>query len=391
MPIAEGTDAPLERRPARRGAAARAVPSLHLVGSGQPPCGIGDFSALLLAALRRLEPGAHACLVIEPGAVRPGALWRALSGAEVVVANFPVVAWKRALVAPLAAFAMAALRGRGRIAILHEWSSMHRLRRLVLRPVLALSNPIVMLSPQIRSELAADPIVGRLARRGVLVPLPPNLAQPATIAASPMRERLRAARREGRLVLGHFGSIYPGKQPEAVLAIAAALKARGENPLLVFIGSFIKATDGIEALFDARVAALGLADNVVVTGYVASPEVLFGLFEPVDAFVYVLPEGLTARRSSVLACLQSGRPVVVTAPAQADEFDHHPRFRALVETGAIMTVPRGAGPDAYADRVLAARLRPSIPAEIDIEAWFEDAALGLIGAMKACRDEGSPN
>lgn len=386
MPIAEGTSAPIERRDAHRGAEAR---SLHLLGNGQPPCGVGDFSTLLLAALRALEPDTHASHVIEPGSLRPGALWRAVSGADVVVANFPVVAWKRALTAPLAAFAMAALRGRTRIAILHEWSSLHRLRRWVLRPVLMLSNPIVMLSPQIRSELASDPIVGRLARRGILMPLPPNLARPATTAPSPMRDRLLAARQEGRLMLGHFGSIYPGKQPEAVLEIASALKARGENPLLVFIGSFVKATDGIEETFAARVAELGLTDNVVVTGYVASPEALFGLFEAVDAFAYILPEGLTSRRSSVLACVQSGRPVVVTAPAHAEEFDHHPRFRALLEQGAIVSVPRSAGPDAYADKVLAARLRPTMPTAIDRKAWFADAARGLIDAMRRSQNEQS--
>lgn len=390
MPIADGTKAPTARDETHRDSIAGrdgpgAPRSLHLVGSGQPPCGVGDFSRLLLAALKELEPGAHHALVVEPGTPKLGRLWRTVGDVDAVVANFPVVAWKRALGAPLAAFTLATLRGRTRIAILHEWASLHRLRRLVLRPILALSNRIIVLSPQIRSELAADPLVGSLARRGVLMPLPPNLARPVTIAQSPLRERILAARREGRLVLGHFGSIYPGKQPEAVLEIAAALKARGENPLLVFIGSFIKATDRIEARFEDKVAALGLTDTVVVTGYVASPEELFGLFETADAFAYVLPEGLTSRRASVLACLQSGRPVVVTAPAHDGEFDHHPRFRALLETGAIMTVPRGGGPEAYADLVLAARLRPAMPTVIDRSAWFADAARVLVGTMRTCR------
>jgi hypothetical protein len=44
-------------------------------------------------------------------------------------------------------------------------------------------------------------------------------------------------------------------------------------------------------------------------------------------FCYPLEEGITARRSSILACVQSGRPVIVTGPAGTDEFDHHPRFK----------------------------------------------------------------
>ena len=48
---------------------------------------------------------------------------------------------------------------------------------------------------------------------------------------------------QGRLVIGHFGSIYPGKQPNALLEIGAVLKAGGKKPLLVYIGSFIRGID----------------------------------------------------------------------------------------------------------------------------------------------------
>ncbi|MET0259314.1 MAG: hypothetical protein ABW179_12120, partial [Methylobacterium sp.] len=282
-----------------------------------------------------------------------------------------------------AVYALAKLRRRACITVLHEWAGLHRLRRLVIRPLLLLSDAIFLVSPQVREELAADPLVGALARRATLMPVPPTLARPDRIAESPLRQRLLAARREGRLVLGHFGSIYPGKQPEAVLDIAAVLKARGEEPLLVFIGSFIKASDGIEDVFRAKVADLGLTDDVIVSGYVASAEELFGLFEAVDAFAYVLPEGLTARRSSLLACVQSGRPVVVTAPALADEFDHHPRYRALLDAGAILLVPRGAPAEAYADRVVAARTRATQPTALDCAAWSRDAVVGLRAQITA--------
>ena len=60
--------------------------------------------------------------------------------------------------------------------------------------------------------------------------------------------------------------------------------------------------------FYARAAELGMIDDVIVSGYVASDHEVFGLFSEVDAFCYPLDEGLTARRSSVLTCVQSGRP-----------------------------------------------------------------------------------
>ena len=285
-------------------------PWLHLVGTGHPPCGVGDFAGQLIEALRR-QGQPQETLPLEPGRVPLGEIWRAVGNARAVIANLPLVPWKRALIGPPSAFAIAFLRRRRRVAILHEWGSMHRLRRLVLRPLLLFADTIVLLSPQVRDELAADPVIGRLARRAVMMPLPPNITRPETTVPSALSARMRAAREGGRLVVGHFGSIYPGKQPEAILDIAATLKARGADPLVVFIGSFIRASDGIEEIFRAKVAALDLSETVVVSGYVASPEELFGLFDEVDAFVYVLPEGLTARRASILACVQAGRPVIV--------------------------------------------------------------------------------
>ena len=71
-----------------------------------------------------------------------------------------------------------------------------------------------------------------------------------------------------------------------------------------------------------------------------------------------LGEGLTARRSSVLTCVQSGRPVIATGPAEPDEFDHHPRFKELIDRGAIVLVSRGSSDDAYADRIASALQAP---------------------------------
>src|SRR5437588_679401 len=82
-----------------------------------------------------------------------------------------------------------------------------------------------------RRELAEDAAVGWTTKKCVLAPLPPNIEAPPGIVDSKLRQRLAAARESGRLVIGHFGSIYPGKQPNALLHIGAILKARGLKPL----------------------------------------------------------------------------------------------------------------------------------------------------------------
>ncbi len=114
-------------------------------------------------------------------------------------------------------------------------------------------------------------------------------------------------------MIGHFGSIYPGKQPKALLNMCAILRQRGLKPLLIYIGSFIRGVDKVEEDFHARAAELGVTDDVIVTGYVESDHDVFGIFNEVDVFCYPLEEGLTARRASILTCVQSGRPVIVTA------------------------------------------------------------------------------
>jgi len=340
-------------------------------------CGVGQFTARLAEAIGTLDPGGTATLTLTRKQGSLAEIWRAISSAQNIVCNFPIVAWKRVIFAPLIALLIARLRGRRVILIQHEWRSLHPLRRVTYLPALLLADRIIMFSPLVRNELAADPLVGWTAMKCVLAPLPPNLKAPSGIADSELRQRLAAARNEGRLVIGHFGSIYPGKQPNALLDICAALKQRGLKPLVAYIGSFIRGMDKVEDDFRARAAALGVTDDVVVSGYVASDRELFGLFGEVDVFCYPLDEGLTARRASILAGVQSGRPLIVTAPAEADEFEHHPRFKALIERGAIVPVPRGADDNAFADAIVAATKHPTPPAAFGFDDWWRDAAKSI--------------
>jgi glycosyltransferase involved in cell wall biosynthesis len=294
-----------------------------------------------------------------------------------VVCNFPIVAWKRVMFRPLLALAIAKLRRRRVVLIQHEWSGLNKWRRISYIPALLLADSIVMFSPLVRRELASDPLVGWTAQKCVLAPLPPNIEAPAGIADSRLRQRLAAAREAGRLVIGHFGSIYPGKQPSALLTIGAVLKERGLKPLIVYIGSFIRGSDTVEEEFHARAAELGVTDDVIVSGYVASDHEVFGLFSQIDSFCYPLEEGLTARRASVLTCVQSGRPVIVTGPAEADEFDHHPRFKGLIDRGAIVLVARGSSEEVYADRIASALKWPPVQTPFEFDGWWPDVAQAI--------------
>jgi glycosyltransferase involved in cell wall biosynthesis len=348
--------------------------ALFLGAGPQMQCGVGQFTRLLGETVEKLDPGRCTTLTLTRTEGSVADIWRAVGTARNVVCNFPIVAWKRVMFRPLLALAMARLRRRRVILIQHEWAGLHWLRRITYLPALVLADTIVMFSPLVRQQLAQDPLVGWTAQKTVLAPLPPNIEAPAGSADSKLLQRLAAAREGGRLVIGHFGSIYPGKQPDTLLNICAILKARGRRPLVVYIGSFIRGVDEVEHEFYARAAELGISDDVIVSGYVASDHELFGLFSAIDAFCYPLDEGLTARRSSVLTCVQSGRPVIVTGPADRCEFDHHPRFKEVIDRGAIVLVAQGSDDGVYADRIVSALKWPSVQAPFDFGGWWQDVA-----------------
>jgi glycosyltransferase involved in cell wall biosynthesis len=354
------------------------------LGAGpQMQCGVGQFTRLLYEAIEKLDPGHSTTLTLTRSEGSIADIWRAVGSAQSVVCNFPIVAWKRVILRPLLALAIARLRRRRVVLIQHEWASLHWLRRLTYLPAVLFADTIIMFSPLVRRELTNHPLLGWTAAKCVLAPLPPNIEAPSDIADSQLRQQLATARKNGRLVVGHFGSIYPGKQPSALLEIAAILRARGRRPLTIYIGSFIKAFDNVERDFYARANELGIAEDVIVSGYVASDAELFGLFGEIDAFCYPLEEGLTARRSSILACVQSGRPVIVTGPADADEFDHHDRFKALIDRGTICLVPLGSPHEAYADRIVLAVEAPVAALPFDYAGWWRDVALSVSAQLKA--------
>jgi glycosyltransferase involved in cell wall biosynthesis len=362
----------------RAGVSERAVNQAVFLGAGEDMrCGVGHFTRILSDAVRRVDPRRYATLSLTRTTGSFREIWRAIDGTKAVVCNFPIVAWKRVIIRPLLALALARLRGRRVVLVLHEWGGLHWLRRLTYWPALVFANTIVLFSPLVRKELENDPLMRWAVRRTVLAPLPPNIKAPSNMIDTPLREKLAQARRDGRLVIGYFGSIYPGKQPEALLNIGALLKAKGLRPLMVYAGSFIRGTDSVEQDFQARARTLDVADDVIISGFVASEQALFGLFSEVDAFCYQLSEGLSARRASILTVVQSGRPVIVTAPADPFEFAHHPGFRTLISQGSVVLMDRNADDAAYADAIMAAVKRPSAPVNLDFDAWWHDVASAI--------------
>src|SRR5258707_14692977 len=110
-------------------------PCLFVVSTSETPCGVEDFALRLTKALQLNEPDAGYDLLRVSG--RWSKLMptlRQMAKADRIAFNLPLVAWKRTIVLPWILLLFAFVRRQNISIFLHEWSSLHPLRRLVLIP-----------------------------------------------------------------------------------------------------------------------------------------------------------------------------------------------------------------------------------------------------------------
>ncbi|WP_244542474.1 glycosyltransferase [Devosia psychrophila] len=345
---------------------------LVLVSNAAKLCGVEAFARLLTQKL-----GSRAKSHVLGG--RLASLLKAVRGVDCVIFNFPIVAWKRRLFSPTITSLLVRIMGRNLTVVLHEWSALNWKRRLVLTPAVLLATSLCFSAPEIGREFADSKVSRWATRRRKIIPIPPNIVPPATGRDTPTSRALNAQRETGRLIVGQFGSIYPRKQSTIVLHVAAHLIGQGHDVAVVFVGSFIKAMDGMEAKFFALADELGVRDRVTITGYVRGDDELSAIFSQVDVFCYDFKEGLTSRRGSVLTAALSGKPVVVNAPFEADALAHHGMFKRLISTEMIRLVPTDADIHSLAAAVLAAKAE--VPAAFDVKAEIETLWTAIIAGL----------
>jgi glycosyltransferase involved in cell wall biosynthesis len=363
------------------GATAARGKRLFLLTPSEESCAVEIFTRSLVGALQERYPDEGYELLPISGRWRdlPAVLGKILK-ADQVVFNLPLVAWKRLLLTPLLILLVSSLARRPVSVFMHEWSGLHWLRRLALAPIVMLSRTIIVVSPFIAEQIANSRWLIGAGAKYRLVPHPPTIRIPHERRVTERIRQLREATGNCDVVIGCFGSIYRGKAATALLDICKHLQGRGIRAAIVFIGSFTKSLDGYEHEFRSKVSELGIGDQVIVTGYIPSEIELYTLFEEIGAFLFLFPEGLTARRSSVIACLHSDRPVVVTAPRSAAEFAHHEGFTKLIGNGALSFIPADADLRAIADRLLTvAQQGKRVTPVIDDDAWW-NAAMNAVRA-----------
>ncbi len=145
----------------------------------------------------------------------------------------------------------------------------------------------------------------------------------SNVEAQPPADFDRAAWRanyqadDSTLLLAYFGFLNDSKGGEELVKALALLRLRGINAHLLLIGGEVGDADPTNAAYAQKIQAfidsLGLVDVVHRTGYVTEAQVSASLLAA-DAVVMPYRDGVSFRRTTLIAALRHGCPVVSTEP-----------------------------------------------------------------------------
>ena len=145
-------------------------------------------------------------------------------------------------------------------------------------------------------------------------------------------------------VLGHFGFINAEKGIDYLIEAMANLRSAGHDLRLLFIGASSNKVEtdadaAYQSRLEARIKRLGLANAVNWTGYLSGHEVAACL-NAVDLIALPFTDGASYRRSSLIAAIHCGRPILTTKPSVTVETFEHGTNLWLVPAASTDAIER---------------------------------------------------
>jgi glycosyltransferase involved in cell wall biosynthesis len=151
-----------------------------------------------------------------------------------------------------------------------------------------------------------------------LIPLGSNVepSPPATFDRTAWRRRYRAG--DQTFLLAYFGFLNESKGGEELIEALALLRQQGLDAQLLLIGGDVGHADPTNLAYAQRVQTLieqhHLTEVVHRTGYIDLSDVSANLLAA-DVVVMPYRDGVSFRRTTLIAALRHARPVVSTIPA----------------------------------------------------------------------------
>ncbi len=189
--------------------------------------------------------------------------------------------------------------------------------RLRWRSILALarySDAVITTNVEDRETLIAHAIA---SDRLSLIPLGSNVEMQLPTGYDRKLWRARVGVGGEGLLLAYFGFLNESKGGEDLVRALDRLVRRGYDTHLLMIGGQVGDVDPTNRAYAERVRllvhSLGLDERVYWTGYTSSEEVSANLLAA-DIVVMPYRDGVSFRRTTLIAALRHGRPVVTTQP-----------------------------------------------------------------------------
>jgi glycosyltransferase involved in cell wall biosynthesis len=158
-----------------------------------------------------------------------------------------------------------------------------------------------------------------------LIPLGSNVEPhpPAGLDRTAWRKKYQAT--ADTLLLAYFGFLNESKGGEELIEALALLRQQGLDAHLLLIGGDVGHADPTNVAYAQKVQTLivrhHLTDFVHRTGYLELPEVSANLLAA-DVIVMPYRDGVSFRRTTLIAALRHGCPVVSTLPANATQAEN---------------------------------------------------------------------
>lgn len=219
---------------------------------------------------------------------------------------------------------------------LHEFRIAHPLRKLAAVRLLEPSDLILV--PDAAERNAVTRRFPPAARKTRIVPN--GVVLPVVPVSSEERDRLRAELgfAPGEAVVCHFGFIQRNKGVDTLLRSFAEVK-RSSPSIRLLMACGLDPRNGYHHRLSKLAERLGIAQEIVWTGH-CPPEQLSRNLSCADLCVLPFTDGVTARRTTFLAAIAHGLPVVTSAGEGTGE--------DLRQSDGLWLLPQGAEPREFA-------------------------------------------
>jgi len=277
------------------------LPKIALITGSVPPnpCGVGDYTDLLLHSLRKSGVQTER-FVLGSSAVSDLYSERIQEyNADIVHIQYPTVGFGKGFSAH---FAMLANRG-STVLTLHEYSQAHFLRKLACIGLIKLADGLIFTNTH---EWQACSQWSSPTQLQTIIPIGSNIPQATSLVAKKSYRDPKA--------IAYFGLIRPNKGIEEVIALAKILHDSSSDHHIIIIG------DTPDTCTDYQTSLHSEADNLPIQWISGlNPEQVAQHLSACKWGYLPFPDGVSERRGSLLAMLNNGVHVVSTDGAQTSK------------------------------------------------------------------------